>query len=570
MESMPALSAKYARAVRVIAAAIALIAMGKHFTTDFPSATIERQLLILRGIAAAVAIGLAVLSSSRQSMARLRRLAFALGIDVVFVTVGVIIALPAEVWEQSVSLVAMMFVAAVFMPWSWRWQAAYVAIALAAATIALTLVIPRDTLDGRTALRALLTLYAMAALTVEAAHLADGSRRLIEASAADRRTQERREGQEQRLDSMARLSGALAHQYNNILGGILTHAAVLREEVPNPDARAAADEVLKEARRGQELTKELLRLSRPEIVTLRPSSALLLVESAAALARASVPASVDVKIDVPPNLPPITADVDQLVHACLELVYNARDAMRGRPNGRITFTAAEETIATGSYVRISVTDTGRGMEPATVDRMFEPFFTTKPMHEAKGLGLAEVQRVVREHRGSIRIESAIGRGTTVHLLLPVATAAAPASSVPPLPEGERGPGGEGPAPAPASTGATVLIVDDEPIVRNSLKRALTRFGHRVLEAGDGASALAAMQAAQPPVDLVILDLVLPGGGAGIFELLKAVRPDVKVLISSGYSPDGEAARGLATRVEGFLPKPYELTQLREAVTRALA
>jgi signal transduction histidine kinase len=570
MESMPALSAKYARAVRVIAAAIALIAMGKHFTTDFPSATIERQLLILRGIAAAVAIGLALLSSSRQSMARLRCLAFALGIDVVFVTVGVLIALPAEVWEQSVSLVAMMFVAAVFMPWSWRWQAAYVAIALAAATIALTLVIPRDTLDGRTALRALLTLYAMAALTVEAAHLADGSRRLIEASAADRRTQERREGQEQRLDSMARLSGALAHQYNNILGGILTHAAVLREEVPNPDARAAAEEVLKEARRGQELTKELLRLSRPEIVTLRPSSALLLVESAAALARASVPASVDVKIDVPPNLPPITADVDQLVHACLELVFNARDAMRGRPNGRITFTAAEETIATGSYVRISVTDTGRGMEPATVDRVFEPFFTTKPMHEAKGLGLAEVQRVVREHRGSIRIESAIGRGTTVHLLLPVATAAARASSVPPLPEGGRGPGGEGPAPAPASTGATVLVVDDEPIVRNSLKRALTRFGHRVLEAGDGASALAAMQAAQPPVDLVILDLVLPGGGAGIFELLKAVRPDVKVLISSGYSPDGEAARGLATRVEGFLPKPYELTQLREAVTRALA
>jgi CheY-like chemotaxis protein len=113
-------------------------------------------------------------------------------------------------------------------------------------------------------------------------------------------------------------------------------------------------------------------------------------------------------------------------------------------------------------------------------------------------------------------------------------------------------------------------VDDEAIVRNSLKRALTRFGYRVLEAGDGGSALATMQAADPPVDLIILDLVLPGGGAGIFELLKAVRPDVRVLISSGYSPDADAARGLAERVEGFLPKPYELAQLRTAVTQALA
>jgi len=678
MESMPSLAATYARAVRVIAAAIALIAIVKHVTTDFPSATMERELLILRGMAAAVAIGVAALSSSRQSMARLRRLAFALGIDVVLVTVGVTIVHPAELWEQAVSLVAMMFVAAVFMPWSWRWQAAFVAIALAAATIALTLMIPRDTIDGQTALRVLLTLYAMAALTVEAAHLADGARRHVAASEAryrglfegssdgialldddgiireanprlaellglplsqivgsplrrfyapdqmtitgtwavsdepaaaartlqrpdgrtvdveigfspvpgpagkeamvladvrdrtERRSEERRHMQEQRLDSMARLSGALAHQYNNILGGILTHAAVLHDEVTSPDARAAAGEVLKEARRGRELTKKLLGISRPEIVTVRPASAAALVESAAALARAALPATVEVKTEVAAGLPAIAADVDQLVHASLELVFNARDAMRGRPNARLTFVAAEESIGAGDrrwpgappgrYVRISVSDTGRGMDPAIAERAFEPFFTTKPMHEATGLGLGAVQRVMREHHGAVRIESAIGRGTTVHLLLPLAAATAP---VPTLGAPEAVP------TAAAPPGATILIVDDEAIVRNSLKRALSRFGHRVLEAGDGPTALAAMQTADPPVDLIILDLVLPGGGAGIFELLKAVRPEVRVLISSGYSPDAEASRGLAERVEGFLPKPYELGQLRTAVAQAL-
>ena len=582
MEPTPSLPAKYARALRVIAGAIALIAIAKHFTTDFPSASIERTLLILRGIAAAVAIGVALICSSHPSIAELRRLAFALGFAVVFVTVGVTIVLPADVWEQSVSLVAMMFMTAAFMPWSWRWQAAFVAMPLVATTIAFTLVIPRDALDGQTVGRVLLTLYILGSLTVVGANLADRVRRQLAAAEADRRAADLQRAHERRLDAVSRLSGAVAHQYNNILGGILTHAALLYDEVTSPDARAAADEVLKAARRGKELTQELLGLSQPETVTLRPSSALQLVESAAALARASVPAGVEVTTDVPPNLPPIAADVDQMVHACLELVFNARDAMRGRPKGRLTFTAAEDTIVTdagdarwhlapphgGRYVRISVTDTGRGMEPATADRMFEPFFTTKPMHEAKGLGLAEVQRVVRDHRGGIRIESAVGRGTTVHLLLPVATDAV-AAEAPPAPAPAPLPPTAATPAAPEAKGATVLIVDDEPIVRNSLKRALTRFGYRVLEAGDGGSALATMQAADPPVDLVILDLVLPGGGAGIFELLKAVRPDVRVLISSGYSPDADAARGLVDRVEGFLPKPYELGQLRTAVTQAL-
>ena len=670
-------SRTYARALRIVAAAIAVVAIAKHLAGEYPDPDSRRTLLVVRGAAALLALLIAGLSSPSRSVAQLQRLAFALGLDVVVLCLGAVLVIPAHLWEQSVSLVGMMFGAAVFLPWSWRWQASLVGVTLAAAIA--TVILLGGAISAHVAGPALVTLAAMGALSVVGGNLADRARRHLAASEAryrglfetstdgialldengfireanprladllgrpmaevlgvrlrdfygeppaadadqwrsaahtirrpdgrsveveiefspvpnpegegslvqadmrdrtERRTEERRQIQAQRLDSMARLSGALAHQYNNILGGILTHAAVLREEVPSPDAQAAADEVLKAARRGRELTQELLGLSRPETVVLKAASPIQLVESTAALARAAVPAGVEVKTDVAPGLPPIFADVDQLVHACLELVFNARDAMRGRPSSLLTFSAVQQSIAAGNqewpgappgrYVRISVTDTGRGMDPAIAERVFEPFFTTKPLHQAKGLGLAEVQRVLREHRGAVRIETAIGRGTTVHLLIPTApeapALAPPAATAPPTP----------PTPAPAGPlapkGATILIVDDEEIVRNSLRRALTRFGYKVLDASDGTTALAAMQAANPPVDLVILDLVLPGGGAGVFELLKAIRPEVRVLISSGYSPDAEAARGLAARVEGFLAKPYELSQLKAAVAQAL-
>jgi signal transduction histidine kinase len=576
MERTPSLSVKYVRALRIVAVAMALVTIGKQLTTDFTSPTVQRDVLMIRGIAVAAAIVIALLCSPRRSMAQLRRLAFAFGIDVVFLTVGVATVLPPEVWEQSVSLVAITMGAAVFMPWSWRWQAAFVAIALVASTVSFALVIPRSALDALTVVRVLLTLYVLAALSVVGADLADRSRRQIEAADAERRADERQRLHEQRLDALSRFAGGIAHQFNNLLSGILTHIEVLRHDkgiAGGAEASTALDEVGAAARRGRDLTEELLRFTRAEPLTLRPTDAGQVLASVTQLARAILGDAATVEVQgTPAGLPPIAADIDHLVHACTQIVLNAQDAMRGRQPGRLVLSATVESITTrapawpdadpGRYVRISLADSGRGMDQATLERVFEPFFTTKPMHQAKGLGLATVHRVMREHAGAARVESAPGRGTTVHLLLPVSTEPL-AAPRPPAPA-------PAPAPQPAAASATVLVVDDEPIVRNSLRRALTRFGYRVLEAGDGGAALAAMQSAVPPVDLVILDLVLPGGGAGIFELLKAVRPDVKVLVSSGYSPDGEAARGLAERVEGFLPKPYELTQLREAVKKALA
>src|SRR5882672_10667109 len=215
-------AARYARAVRIVAGAIALVVIGKHLATDV-SPTVQHDLFVVRAIAVGVAMGIALICPTRPSMAQLRVLAFALGIDVVFATVGVASVLPLEAWEESVPLIGMMFAAALFTPWSWQWQAALVAIALLAATVVFTLVIPRSALDGQSTVRVLLTLYVLAALSVVGAHLADRARRQLAASESIR-------GHEQRLDALGRFAGGIAHQFNNLLGGILTHASVLRQD----------------------------------------------------------------------------------------------------------------------------------------------------------------------------------------------------------------------------------------------------------------------------------------------------------------------------------------------------
>ena len=382
----------------------------------------------------------------------------------------------------------------------------------------------------------------------------------------ERRALERRQVQNERLDGLARFAGGIAHQFNNLLGGILTHASLLRAEATGTGVQAV-DEILAAGRRGRGLTKELLRFTRSGELLLRPTATHEVLDRAALLARSALPEQVQISVEADPGLPPLHADPDHLAHAIYQLILNARDAMRDQASGRVTIAAGRETVerdprwpeaAPGSYVRISVTDTGAGMDTATVERVLEPFYSTKPMHQAPGLGLAAVYGVVRDHQGSVRISSAVGRGTTVDLLIPRGAAPAEAGTSAAVPA----------APATGEGGGLViLVVDDEAIVRSSLKRALSRFGHQVLEAEDGPTALAALHASRPPVNLVILDLVLPGGGAGILELLKATQPAVKVLVSSGYSPDHEVVKGIESRADGFLQKPFEIADLKNAVAK---
>jgi signal transduction histidine kinase/CheY-like chemotaxis protein len=569
----------YARALRVVAVVVAVAGVARALASGSHPPDVLRSLVLIRLATAAVALFVALLASPARDPLQIRRLAFLLGVDAWCGTIGVFLVTPAALWEQGAVLAALLLGSALFMPWSWRWQAALASLIVVGTTGVVLALGPASGLFPADVVRLFVTLAVFGAASALGAGLRDSERASAAAAQAERHEHDRRRVREQRLDALTRLAGGFAHQFNNLLGGILSHASLLREDSSQAAAQRELDEILAAARRGADLTKELLRFTRHAPVNPRATAVADVVRGVTELAHTILPETASVDVQAPADLPAIRADPDHLVQACMELVLNARDAAKPGEPLRLSITAGVETVsqtgsawpdaAPGRYVRLSIADTGIGMDQATLERVFEPFFTTKPMHRAAGLGLAQVYQTVRDHGGAARIDSAPRRGTTVHLLIPVA--AGHAETPPTLPPAA------GPMPVTglqatdAGEGAagTILVVDDEPIVRNSLRRALTRFGYRVLEAGDGASALAAVQSADPPVDLVILDLVLPGGGAGIFEVLKAVRPDLKVLVSSGYTPDADSARALASRADGFLPKPYEMAELKRAVARAM-
>ncbi|MBI2072325.1 MAG: response regulator [Gemmatimonadetes bacterium] len=382
----------------------------------------------------------------------------------------------------------------------------------------------------------------------------------------EHRALERRRQRERRVEALARLAGGISHQFNNLLAGVLTDATALRAEVQREDQAEALDEIAEAARRGRELARELIRFAQYEAVVLRLVAPAAVLERVTTLAQGTVVSGVTLVADVPPGLPDVAADVDELVHACLQLVVNAQDAMP--EGGPITLSAFSVAVnhqdpswpgaAVGEYVSFTVRDTGKGMDAATRERVFEPFSGGRPVYEGTGVGLPAVYGIVRAHKGTVRIDSSPGHGTAIHLLIPV-------WKEEPLPALRR------PTPVPGQPRATVLVVDDEAIVRHSVNRALSRFGYRVLEAENADGAVAQFAAADPPVDLVLLDIVFPGGARTVFRDIREQTRSVPILLSSGYASHGDETIQalLAAGACGFLRKPYEVEELRQTVAHAL-
>jgi PAS domain S-box-containing protein len=364
----------------------------------------------------------------------------------------------------------------------------------------------------------------------------------------------------QKLDALGRLSGGIAHDFNNVLTAILASAHLLAQSLSDshPELAGDADEIRAAAHRGAELTRKLLAFGRRDVLERHPLDLVGVVADTAAMARRLLPEHIEVRTELPD--PPVTVNADHgaLSQILLNLVTNARDAMPVQ--GRLVIGLSRQVVDGREVARLTVRDTGIGMDESTRAHLFEPFFTTKPPGAGTGLGLSIAYGLIQQHEGEIRVDSEPGRGTTVTMYLPV-VAEAPAAPV------------NGGPPAPQVRGAeTILVVEDEDAIRTTARRVLSHQGYRVLTARDGQEGLDVLRHGN--IDLVITDMVMPRmGGAELSQLARRAGVRVPFLFTTGYpgvagSPGGAPADG------ALLPKPWHpedlLVKVRELLDATAA
>ena len=360
--------------------------------------------------------------------------------------------------------------------------------------------------------------------------------------------------QAQKMQAVGQLAAGVAHDFNNLLTAIRGYGELLHASLADGDPRADdAEEIVRAAERGSELTRRLLAFSRRERVEPALLDAGELVGGLEALLRQSLGAAIELRLECEPQLPPVLADPHELEQVLLNLAANARDAMPG--GGRLSITVSGSRKG---EVAIEVADTGEGMSEEIRARAFEPFFTTKERGRGTGLGLATVWGIVEQAGGTVELASEPGAGTRVTVLLP----ARPGE----LPEPR---GGED---APAVTGGrgTILLVEDEDAVRALAQRILAAGGYEVLVAADAVEALELAGTHGGAIDLLLTDLVLPGlPGVELAERLTRRRPGIRVLGMSGYAGDEIEAGSAAPGGLPVLAKPFTGAELLARVAVAL-
>ncbi|BDG09998.1 hybrid sensor histidine kinase/response regulator [Anaeromyxobacter paludicola] len=386
----------------------------------------------------------------------------------------------------------------------------------------------------------------------------------------ERREMEERLRQSEKLEAIGRLAGGVAHDFNNQLTGIVNGAEHLRAALAGQgELRAVADRIRDAALRSAGLTRQLLNFARKEPPRAVAVDVNQMVEDVLGLLPHAVDKRIAVRSALADGPARVTGDPDRLHAALLNLALNARDAM---PQGgdltvetrRVDLDAAACAalpfdLEPGPHVQVRVCDTGVGMSPEERAHLFEPFFTTKPVGQGSGLGLAEVYGTVQAHRGAVTVESAVGRGTCVALLLPLAAEQAAAAAAAPA-------RAAAPEPSPA---LRVLLADDELNVRRSLGLLLRSCGHEVVECAGGAEAVERFRADQGALDLAIVDMMMPDmTGREVVARLREIRPGFPVVVSSGL---GAGAEHDALRTEPgvwFLPKPYTSEELESTLLEA--
>ncbi len=382
---------------------------------------------------------------------------------------------------------------------------------------------------------------------------------------SERKQAEEQLHQAQKMEAVGQLTGGIAHDFNNLLGVMLGSAELLSERVGADDPQIQA--VMRAVDRGADLTQRMLAFSRRQPLHPKAIDAGALVDGMTDLLRRSLGETIAIKIVAGKDLWTATADPGLVENALLNLAINARDAMPGGGNLIIetgnaaldeAYTSTRDDVAAGDYVRLSVTDTGTGMTPEVLSHVFEPFYTTKDVGKGSGLGLSMVYGFAKQSGGHIAIYSEPGKGTTVNLYLPWTRAEAESSEV--TPEAE----------APLGRGETVLLVEDDEDIRALVARVLEGLGYRVLDVAHAAAGLALL-AESPDIDLLITDMVLPGGMSGR-DLATEVEGRfgiLKILFMSGYSSEAIHLNGWVEKGADLLRKPFRRHDLATKVRAIL-
>ncbi len=396
----------------------------------------------------------------------------------------------------------------------------------------------------------------------------DGFEMIVE-DVSERRTLEAQLRQAQKMEAIGQLTGGIAHDFNNLLSVIMLNAQLVAGalKAEQGDLVPEVQDIQEAARKAATMTKQLLGFSRHADLTLLPTDLARVVSNLSSMMRRVLPENIRIRIAADETVPAVRADAGAVEQMLLNLATNARDAM---PEGGALRVGAERCevgedthasepwVKPGSYVRISVEDSGTGMDEDTKARIFEPFFTTKAPGVGTGLGMAMVYGLTKQHNGFVTVDSTVGQGTAVRLYFPVVLEEAQA-----LPPGESLSGVRGGS-------ETILLVEDEDTLRRSGKRALERYGYRVLVASDGQEGLEIFRANPGKIDLIVSDLVMPKmGGGQLHRTIREDGADVKFILASGYTGREEAVNDDLDQPLPILQKPWLLSQLLERVRETL-
>jgi PAS domain S-box-containing protein len=374
--------------------------------------------------------------------------------------------------------------------------------------------------------------------------------------------------QAQKMEAVGQLAAGIAHDFNNILAVVQGNASLLLAGKPPADPETKPlESICGAADRAGKLVRQLLTMSRKQLPELRPMNIRGILTALSEMLPRVLTPMIDVEVGSPADLPDVCADAGMLESLLMNLAVNARDAMP--EGGRLKVSADTVEISDdaartnpemrpGWFVRLSVADTGCGIAPEILPRIFEPFFTTKPLGKGTGLGLATVYGIARQHHGWVEVHSKVNEGTTFHVLIPAISSVKP-QPTPAKPRSSQG-GGE-----------TILVVEDEPDLRDLVSQILESCGYKVVSAGSGPEALETWARYRADIRLLLTDMMLPGGFTGriLAERLTREDPHLRVIFTSGYSAEMPGSGFPSLESRQILAKPYRPAALLDVVRRCL-